>query len=86
MRDTIREGISLWSQRPAEPLGVCAWVRHLSIGRNFSGTRSSPGPILPISFSSTAHRCGQLGEKKTLGIGENIEFTSLSSWPGPGSM
>lgn len=59
---------------------------HLSTGRNFSETGSNTGPTLPVSFPSVAHRSGYLGRKETLGIGENVEFTNLSSQPGHQTM
>lgn len=61
-------------------------IHCLFIGRDFSETRGSPGPTLPVSLPFIAHRSGHLGSKETLGVGEDIEFASLSSWPGPQSV
>lgn len=65
---------------------VCALGHRLPSGRDFSETRSSSGPTLPLSLPSTAHRCGHLGGKETLAVVENIEFASLSSCLGPQSV
>lgn len=62
--------------------GVCS----LCIGSDLSETRGSPGPTLPVSLPCTAHRSRHLGSKETLGEGENREFPSLGSWPGPQSV
>lgn len=45
MLDRIRKGLSSRSQRPAEPLGICAMGPTSLINRDFSETRGSPGPF-----------------------------------------